>query len=410
MFAIIITTTPRFTVYFPSGNADRVKTKPNRCAFRANHFYFYPRFYLLFSIDKDRSTREFLAHFVPVTSRKNTSTMRAVSSASAAAGATSTAILGGGIGGLSAAYYLARAATAAATTHSTTHSHPPSSAPHSITLYETARRLGGWIGTEQNAAHGLRFERGPRTIRPVGERGANTLRMCADLQLDEQLIAVSRSHIAAQNRMIYANGALHSLPSSLGSLFRRLPPFSRPLIAAAWHDVRTGRSGGATLRDESIYDFAERRFGAETAKYLVSSMICGICAGDARQISVRFLMAELFEQEQRHGGVLKGWLYGKLFGGAKAKAQAAETAAAESRGLLMEAEHCGLVDRAAAERWSVYSFREGLEQLPQRLAERVERQGVSIERGADAQALWMEEDGRVSAGCSEGNDCLRQAV
>lgn len=282
---------------------------------------------------------------------------------------SSTAVLGGGIAGLSAAYYLAKSTTTAA---------------GGITLYEAGRRLGGWIQTEQLVGRGFRFEKGPRTIRPVGPRGANTLRMIDDLQLGASLVPVSKSHVAAQNRMIYVNGDLHSLPSSLGSMFRTQPPFSRPLIAAALTDLWTGRSDGPPLHDESIYAFAARRFGDETAKYLVSAMICGICAGDAKQISVKFLMDEVFRKEQKYGGVLRGVLCGALF--EKGAAVRPE-----------DAVQCGLVDRAEAERWSVYSFREGLEVLPQTLAERLVAQGVRIESGAQCTDIQMEAAGGVSA-------------
>lgn len=282
---------------------------------------------------------------------------------------SNTAVLGGGIAGLSAAYYLTKSADAPASR---------------VTLYEAGRRLGGWIRTEQlTSGGGFCFEKGPRTIRPVGPRGANTLRLIDDLQLTDSLVPVAKSHVAAQNRMIYVNGALHSLPSSFGSMFRRQAPFSRPLFAAALTDLWTGRSDGPPLLDESIYAFAERRFGAEIAKYLVSSMICGICAGDAKQISVKFLMDEVFRNEQKYGGVLRGMLCGALF----------------ERGSPLPTEDtvpCSLVDRAQAEQWSVYSFRDGLEMLPQKLAERLLAGGVRIQSSAQCTEIRMESMGGVS--------------
>lgn len=270
-----------------------------------------------------------------------------------------TAVLGGGLAGLSAAYYLAKAGA------------------KNVTVFEAARRLGGWIQTEQHTQLGFRFEKGPRTIRPVGVRGANTLRMVHDLDLEASLVPVSRSHVAAKNRMIYANEKLHVLPSSLASMFRKLSPFSKPLISAALYDLQTAPSP-TKLNDESIYDFAHRRFGEETAKYLVSSMICGICAGDARQISVKFLMDEVFRKEQQYGGVLKGVFYGWF-----EKATPASAA---------DAEPSRLVRRAERERWSVYSFRDGLEMLPQRLGEHVTAAGVSIRCSSECRRLRLRND------------------
>lgn len=272
-----------------------------------------------------------------------------------------TVILGGGIGGLSAAFYLTKHSGAATTT-----------AKQSVTLLEKSKRLGGWIQTENNVKHGFRFENGPRTIRPGGIKGRNTLRLIEDLQLQHSLTPIARNHVAAKNRMIFAGGHLCMLPSSLLSIFQKLPPFSKPLISAAMHDLFAEPSA-SRLEDESIYSFAERRFGTEAAKYLISSMICGICAGDAKQISVKFLMKDIFEMEQKHGGVLRGaaieWM-GRGKGGASDADDSSD-----------------LVRRAESEKWSIYSFNEGIEILPQMLARRVREAGTSITMDTDCEAM-----------------------
>lgn len=272
---------------------------------------------------------------------------------------STTAILGGGISGLSAAYYLAK------------------NAQHSVHLLEKSSRLGGWIQTENVAKLGVRFEHGPRTIRPAGVKGGNTLRMIEELQLHTSLLPISSSHVAAKNRMIFADGQLCALPSSVLSAFKRLPPFTKPLIACAVHDLFAGRSSEA-LQDESIYSFAERRFGSEVAKYLVSSMICGICAGDAKQISVKFLMNDIFEMEQKYGGVLKGAVLEWLgVGGGKPEAS-------------VTSDISKLVARAADERWSIYSFNEGLEMLPRAIADYVQAAGTSIHMNSVCEALTLD--------------------
>lgn len=95
--------------------------------------------------------------------------------------------------------------------------------------------------------------------------------------------------------MIYVNGELHTLPSSLGEVFIQKTPFSKPLAAALLHDLKAEKK---VLSDESIYSFVERRFGSELADYVISPMICGICAGDAKEISVKFLTTLLPQLEQ----------------------------------------------------------------------------------------------------------------
>jgi oxygen-dependent protoporphyrinogen oxidase len=85
------------------------------------------------------------------------------------------------------------------------------------------------------------------------------------------------------------------MPNGPGGIFKTLPPFSKPLIFAGLKDIFTGKSK-VPIEDESIYDFVARRLGKEVADYAISPVICGICAGDAKEISVKFLMKDIFEK------------------------------------------------------------------------------------------------------------------
>lgn len=70
------------------------------------------------------------------------------------------AVLGGGITGLVATYYLAK------------------NFPNSkITLFEKSDRLGGWLQSKHvDVGNGnIVFEQGPRTLRPHGPNGLATL-------------------------------------------------------------------------------------------------------------------------------------------------------------------------------------------------------------------------------------------
>lgn len=278
---------------------------------------------------------------------------------------SSAAVLGGGIGGLSAAYYLLQKGVP------------------SVAVYEASHRLGGWINTEHCTKQGIRLEKGPRTIRPVGPKGQNTLKLVEELGLASSIVSVDRNHISAKNRMIYVNNQLCALPSDPLSLFKKLPPFSKPLIFSIVKDIFTGRSE-RPLTDETMYNFIERRFGTEMAKYLISSMICGICAGDAKRISVKFLMEEIFKNEQKHGGVIKGFLH-SMFDKEKKLADA----------IRMASNRSALGDLAKKQRWSVYSFKDGLDVLPNTLADHLRTHNVLIHKDAECQGIRFE-DGRVS--------------
>ncbi|XP_052866525.1 protoporphyrinogen oxidase [Anopheles cruzii] len=277
-----------------------------------------------------------------------------------------TGILGAGISGLSAAHYLVRKTAAALP----------------LTIYEASDRVGGWIRSEPFIDQGYVFEAGPRTIRPKGPAAANTLELIEDLGLADQVYSINSNHTAARNRMIYAKGQLNLLPSSIGGLLKTVPPFTKPLYFAAFHDLLAGRSKEA-LQDESMYSFVERRFGKEIADYAISSMLCGICAGNAKEISVKFLMKELFEREQRHGGVIKGLLVEALRNRSKSKPQR-DSAAGTQSGKLAQ--------RAKAENWSIYSIRGGLQTLPDTLAKDLQCKGVSIVTGTKFEEMVFDRD------------------
>lgn len=73
------------------------------------------------------------------------------------------AIIGGGISGLSAAYYLARSSLAQLKNSK-------------IILLESSHRLGGWVESVK-FDDGAVFEYGPHSVRSGGVTGANTLQL-----------------------------------------------------------------------------------------------------------------------------------------------------------------------------------------------------------------------------------------
>lgn len=280
-------------------------------------------------------------------------------------------VLGGGIGGLSAAYYLLKQSAQ-------THAAP--------LLFEASNRFGGWIKTEFPSANEqkVRFEIGPRTLRPKGHEGFNTLALCSELGLQDAILPIASNHPAAKNRLLAVNDELCLLPSSLMGLFKTIPPFKQPIIYCVAHDLRHSYKG-QPLSDDSIYNFIERRFGTDIAKYLISSMICGICAGDAKEISVKFLLKEFFEHEQKYGSVMKG-VYQKTIQN-WSKKNTNENAEVKA---LQE---CDLVKRSLTERWSVYSMEDGLEKLPQTLTQHLKRNGVQLHANSKCEHIEFHPNG-----------------
>lgn len=272
----------------------------------------------------------------------------------------STIILGGGLTGLSAAYYFRKCFP-----------------NNSLSLFEASNRLGGWVKSN-SLANNIIFEEGPRTIRPIGPSAHNTLMLIEELGLIKDVMPLSSQHPASKNRMIFVDGTLHTLPNSFSSLFRKQTPFSKPLIWYLLHDIFVKKK---TVKDESIHDFAKRRFGAEVADYLISSLICGICAGNSKEISVNFLMKDLFEYEQKYGSVSKGLVNNFLSKRKDLKSKQTETSE--------------LVKRVQTEKWSAYSLRNGLETLPKALETYIRSNNVSIELNSECKSLEIYPDQNV---------------
>ncbi|KYN04390.1 PREDICTED: protoporphyrinogen oxidase [Cyphomyrmex costatus] len=280
-----------------------------------------------------------------------------------------TVILGGGISGLSAAYYAVNDARLS-----------------SIILLEASNRLGGWI-RNRSSPSGAIFEQGPRTVRVLG--GKNTLNLVEDLQLNDKLIHIDLYHPVAKNRLIYMDEALHRLPNSLKGIFKTTSLLDRPLINRIWTDLRAPK---VSNEDESIHSFVQRRLGQDIADNLISPMICGICAGDAREISVNFLLKSLFEAEQKHGSIVKGMVAKKLKA-FFAKSENKDNAGKEDKvNDEPTTKPSTLVRRAENEKWVVWGLQGGLEQLPQTLADYVKSRGVTIQTEKKCEKLTFKSD------------------
>ncbi|XP_072049287.1 protoporphyrinogen oxidase-like [Amphiura filiformis] len=259
-------------------------------------------------------------------------------------------VIGGGITGLSAAFFLRRYVR-------------KNGKEPKIVVLEGSKRLGGWIHsvrTEEGAVHEL----GPRTLRPAGCAGQTTINLACALGLyhEHKVVAVRRDHPSAKNRFIYANGKLHKLPNSLLSLIRKQEPFSKPLLSYAWNEFFVPKS---PLEDESVYDFSHRRFGKEVTEYMVDAMCRGIYAGDARELSVRSCFPLLHKYEQQHGGIIKG--------GYQATQVRPEKDSFLAHDDLMQKEH--------REKWSVWTLKGGLQTLVEKLEWRLGIDRVVINTG-----------------------------
>uniref|UniRef100_A0A8C2GPR3 Protoporphyrinogen oxidase n=2 Tax=Cyprinus carpio TaxID=7962 RepID=A0A8C2GPR3_CYPCA len=199
------------------------------------------------------------------------------------------AVLGGGIGGLSACHHLSKCPNVS-----------------KIVLLEKSGRCGGWLSTIRRD-DGAVFEQGPRGVRPAGAVGRNTLNLVSELGLESEILPVTKDHVASKNRFLYVKGQLHKMPSGPGGVIRTIPPFSRPIIQSVLKEMLI-RKG--TEEDESVHAFVSRRLGSELADVVIDSLCRGVFAGDSRQLSVRSCFPPLYEAERSRGSIVLGMLMG----------------------------------------------------------------------------------------------------
>ncbi|KAM8846466.1 protoporphyrinogen oxidase [Synchiropus picturatus] len=275
------------------------------------------------------------------------------------------AVLGGGIGGLAASYYLAKSPLVS-----------------KVILLERSDRVGGWLWSTRRP-DGAVFEHGPRGIRPVGAVGRNTLNMVDDLGLADEILPVTYSHMASKNRYLYVNKKLHKMPSGLSGLLRTVPPFSRPLLLSIAKEPLRSRGKDD---DESVHSFVSRRFDRELADIAVDSLCRGVFAGDCRKLSLRSCFPILYNAEQHRGSVVLGMLLGS------------GPTPALTPGPLSQ--------RSLKESWAQWSLKRGVQSLPERLSdflqqsERVElHKNTPVTSVTPSVSGWTisTEDGNLSA-------------
>ncbi|KAF7548377.1 hypothetical protein G7Z17_g7092 [Cylindrodendrum hubeiense] len=195
------------------------------------------------------------------------------------------AVLGGGLTGLTTAYYLAKKL-------------PPTA---NITLYEAGDRLGGWIRTERvpvdvDGKKGtVLFERGPRSLTSlVGNTWRYDDLVFYDLSLDLGLVPVSPPSMP---RYIYYPDHLVPLPPAIpiSEIFSE-PLYLQNIPAALmilWKS--TLGSKGVPKDDPSIsewlYEISNSRKAAAT---MASAMVHGIYGGDIDKLSAKSVFDRIY--------------------------------------------------------------------------------------------------------------------
>jgi oxygen-dependent protoporphyrinogen oxidase len=193
------------------------------------------------------------------------------------------AIVGGGIAGLSAAFYLQQARERGAQLE--------------YRLFERAPRLGGVMITDR--ADGCLVEAGPDSF--ISEKPW-AAQLCRDLGIDSQLLG---SNDEARKTFILVRGRLVPLPDGLMFLIptKLLPTLLSPLFSLGTK-LRMAREflfpPAPCSEDESVAAFVSRHFGPEMVERLADPLLSGVYGGTAEALSVRAVLPRFVEMEKNY--------------------------------------------------------------------------------------------------------------
>ena len=221
-------------------------------------------------------------------------------------------ILGAGISGLSAAYWLQKEGW-------------------DITVLEADPEPGGSMITRRG--DGFLIDYGPNS-------GLDTTplitQMVAELGLDDEIVYANE---IGNKRYILKNGRLHALPTNplafirtdLFSLRAKLRLLAEPFIGPSQDGYH-----------QSISQFVERRLGREFLDYAINPFVAGVFAGNPDELSVKSAFPKLYRLEEVYGGLIKGFIKG-----AKERKERSETSKQSAR---------------------MFSFKSGMQVFPKAIA------------------------------------------
>ena len=260
-----------------------------------------------------------------------------------------TAVIGGGIAGLAAAYELERARAADPTVR--------------YTLFEARERLGGSLASE--VVQGTVLERGPDSF--LSEKPAAST-LCRELGLGADLIPSNdpqrKTYILVGNELVpLPDGLMFLVPTKLVPT-AMTPLFSFPTKARMALELLIP-PGRKRTTDESVASLVSRHFGPEAVDRLADPLLSGIYGGDAAQLSARTVLPRLVEMEREYGSLTRGML-------------------AAHRKMRKRAAANGHNPNAAAERPIFTTLRGGMQQLVEAIRARLDWAAVRLSTPVNA--------------------------
>jgi oxygen-dependent protoporphyrinogen oxidase len=196
-------------------------------------------------------------------------------------------IVGGGITGLSCAYYLGKKGIDA-------------------TVFDPAP--GGTMGTVHH--EGCILETGPESwlaAKPWAEQ------LIREIGMGDELAG---SNDAQRKTYVLRNGRFVVLPEGLQMV---VPTKMMPIIETglfSWSTkIRMGLEifrSPKTLPDRSVADFVRDHFGEESVDYLAEPLLAGVYGGSPEDLSAPSVLPKFVEYERKYGSVVVGTMRNKI--------------------------------------------------------------------------------------------------
>ncbi|MBS7530528.1 protoporphyrinogen oxidase [Hazenella sp. IB182353] len=199
-------------------------------------------------------------------------------------------LVGGGITGLSTAYYLQAEIR-------------KQNLPYQITLLESSHRLGGKIETIYR--DGFVMERGPDSFL---ERKPSAKQLAVDLGLEEELVRneTGQAYILHHNKLEpIPDGAVMGVPT-------KLTPFARTGLisllgkARAAADLLLPRVKQNHEQDQSVGYYFRNRLGDEVVDHIIEPLLSGVYAGNIDKMSLQTTFPQFAELGRQNRSLILG--------------------------------------------------------------------------------------------------------
>lgn len=202
------------------------------------------------------------------------------------------AIIGGGITGLTAAYYLQKEAR-------------NQGLSLEVTLIEAAPCLGGKIQTV--IKDGFVIEKGPDSFL---ERKTSAARLAKEVGMDNQLVnnTAGKSYVLAREKLYpMPGGSIMGIPTEIGPFIATglFSPAGKLRAAADFVLPRSKEQG-----DQALGSFFRRRMGDEVVENLIEPLLSGIYAGDIDKLSLMSTFPQFYQVERKYRSLIIGMKLG----------------------------------------------------------------------------------------------------